>query len=72
MKWLEISGAVLGMAGSAWIALKWKGFGYAYLLFLSSSLILTAFFVIKRNWWMAAQQVVFAVVNIGGIIVWIM
>lgn len=69
---MQALGSVLGIAGACWMAFQLPGYGVAYLPYLLSSLLLSAYFFSQRQWWVLVQQAVFALINLAGFYRWVL
>lgn len=69
---MQALGSVLGIAGACWMAFQLSGYRFAYLPYLLSSLLLSAYFFRQRQWWVLVQQAVFALINLAGFYRWVL
>ena len=70
-KLLEWSGSILAVTGATLLAMHVSFSGWAFVIYLVSSLILLVWGVRKEAYGIAAQNLVFTIINVVGIYRWL-
>lgn len=71
-KFVEWSGALLGLIGSAMLALNVPVSGFGFLAFLLSNLFWLVFGVKKKAWGLVTMQAGFTVTSLMGLYNWLL
>lgn len=71
-KFVEWTGALLGLIGSAMLALNVSVSGFGFLAFLISNLFWLVFGVKKKAWGLVTMQVGFTVTSLMGLYNWLL
>lgn len=71
-KFVEWSGALLGLIGSAMLALNVSVSGFGFLAFLLSNLFWLVFGVKKKAWGLVTMQAGFTVTSLMGLYNWLL
>lgn len=71
MKFVEWSGALLGVGAALLLALNIAISAWAYVLYLCSSILLLIWAIFKKAYGIAFQNLIFILINLIGIYRWL-